>query len=85
MRTWRMHAGSSPKMSVTSRHFDNMHTEADGHLATKRLRVWIISWCVLRENALSKVAAGTTLFLAARKSTQAQAPGTELCYWPVGH
>lgn len=36
------------------------------------------------ENAQSKVAAGATLFLAARRSTRAQVPGTELCYWPVG-
>lgn len=26
----------------------------------------------------------STLFLAARKSTQAQGPGTELRHWPVG-
>lgn len=41
-------------------------------------------WCICSENAVSKVGADTTLFLAARKSTEAQSAGTELCYWPVG-
>lgn len=67
-----------------------MPTEVDDHLEKTgcESRVLVISgvalWCVCCENALCKVAAGTTLFLAARKSTQAQRPGTELCYWPVG-